>query len=256
MEQFPLNSMKEYTLPYVNSISTGLSSQWTYSPSFYGVKLLASASVSLTGTRKKDYDAAEKESGQKHTPGVTVWHHVYDFDRSTGKATMQLVAWNHHQETIPHAGGFKQYNAGYSQSNRQLLSDEDIPIIQLNAPAYSSKALDEFSCRTGLSLPQEIRRFYNQDIQLNQEALRRAALNDFHLDAILPLQDQEGASVEGMHQLLKNHPAPSLLQDHTVTGLDACGNLFCADKTGAVLFYDHETGELQTVGLSLNDLIK
>ena len=256
MERFPLDSMQEYTLPYVNSIPTGLSSQWKYSPSFYGEKLLASASVSLTGSRQRDYTAAENESGKKRTPRVTVWHHVYDFNPDTGKATMQLVAWNHHQETIPHAGGFKQYTEGYSQSNRQLLSDEDIPIIQLNAPAYSLKTLNDFSRRTGLSLPPEIRRFYNQDIQLNQEALRRAALNDFHLDAVLPLSDQEGASVEGMHQLLKNHPTPSLLQDHTVTGLDACGNLFCADKTGAVLFYDHETGELQTVGLSLNDLMK
>lgn len=256
MEQFPLESMREYTQPCVASIPTGLSSQWTYSPSFYGQKLIASASVALTGSRTNDYDAAEKSSGRKHESRVTVWHHVYDYDPSTKRATMQLVKWEHHQETIPHAGGYRQYTQGFSKSNRQLLTDEEIPVLALNAPAYSAEALEDFSRRTGMSLPPEIRRFYNGDIQLNQEALRRAALSDFHLDAVLPLWDQKGASVQGMHHLLKNHPDPTRLADHTVIGLDACGNLFCADKSGAVLFYDHEEDDLQGLDLSLNDLMK
>ena len=53
----------------------------------------------------KDYVIAEAQTGKKHTPGVTVWHHVWE--KQDGKYRMQLVSFEEHKKTCPHAGGCK-----------------------------------------------------------------------------------------------------------------------------------------------------
>ncbi|MEB2280736.1 HNH endonuclease [Lysinibacillus xylanilyticus] len=37
------------------------------------------------------------------------WHHVADFDPSTGKSTMQLVKTEAHNASLPHQGSVKQF---------------------------------------------------------------------------------------------------------------------------------------------------
>lgn len=244
MEQFPLGSSRPYNLPNVASTPTNLPNQWAYSPSFSGAKLLAQASIQLTGSRRADYLAAERSTGTRHRARVTVWHHVYDFVPNiplrSGTCTMQLVAWNDHQQTIPHAGGCKAFSAQYNRPYRLPAPDKEAPAVEIELPAYSAKELEEFSLRTGLTLSPELRRFYSGEFRLSQAALRYAAQKDIHLDAVLPLWDEEGASVEGMQQFLKGHSALQPLKELTCIGVDACGNVFCTDEKGGVLFYDHE----------------
>lgn len=256
MEQFPVGSSMPYKQTDVNSIATQLSGQWAYSPSFVKSKLIAQTSIKLTGSRRADYLAAEKNTGKKHKARTTVWHHVYDFNQTSGFCTMQLVAWNDHVETVPHAGGCKAFAAFRGRPYRQLPPDKEAPAAALNIPSYSAKELDDFSVRTGLTLPSGIRRFYNGEFRLNQTALNYAAQKDFYLDAVLPLWDQEGASVEGIHQLVKNHPAFSQLKGITTIGVDACGNLFGTNEYGALLFYDHEEDDCIYADLALKDLME
>lgn len=244
-----------YTQTNVLSIYTWRQGQWAYSPSFTGRKLITSAQVALTGYRKRDYLAAENRTHQQHTPRVTVWHHVYNFDANTNECTMQLVHWDHHVQTIPHTGGCKAYSEHYGHRYRQTPPDRSSLVLGC-MPAYSAAELEEFSRQTGLRLTPELRRFYSGAYRLNQAALEFAAQQDFPLDAILPLQDQEGASVEGMHQLLKNLPCFQHPDNLTVIAMDACGDYFCATDNGSVQFYDHEQDQYFETDLDLRELME
>lgn len=92
-----------YTDPDIKSVFTGLNGRFKYSPIF--TNCLADTMVELTGHRSKDYVIAEAQTGKKHTPGVTVWHHVWE--KQDGKYRMQLVSFEEHKKTCPHAGGCK-----------------------------------------------------------------------------------------------------------------------------------------------------
>ncbi|MBG6130615.1 RHS repeat-associated protein/uncharacterized repeat protein (TIGR01451 family) [Aquimarina sp. EL_43] len=65
--------------------------------------------IELTGSRKADYKVANEAAGLEAKPDGYTWHHLDDFDPSTGKATMQLVKTKIHQKSVPHSGGVKQY---------------------------------------------------------------------------------------------------------------------------------------------------
>ena len=93
----------EEKIPGIISVLTGLDKQFRYSPIFENC--LADTMVELTGYRRKDYVIAEKQTGVKHIPCKTVWHHVWE--EKDGKYRMQLVDFKEHQRTIPHAGGCK-----------------------------------------------------------------------------------------------------------------------------------------------------
>lgn len=257
MEQVPVGAARPYQQRDVNSINTNLPNQWAYSPSFVNTKLIVQTSIKLTGSRRADYLAAEKNTGKKHKARTTVWHHVYDFDPISGGCTMQLVHWQDHADTVPHAGGCKAFAVSRGRPYRQLPPDKEAPAAACDIPSYSAKELDEFSLQTGLTLSSEVRRFYSGELRLNQAALNYAAQqHDFHLDAVLPLRDQEGISVEAICQILKKRPVSSQLKAVTVIGVDACGNLFYSDGSGAVGFYDHEEDEIIPTDLELMQLIE
>ena len=65
--------------------------------------------IEMQGTRTRDFTQANKEAGFKKTPTGYTWHHVRDFDRNTGKTTMQLVKRSAHEATYPHAGSAEQF---------------------------------------------------------------------------------------------------------------------------------------------------
>jgi hypothetical protein len=83
-----------YTDPDIKSVFTGLNGRFKYSPIF--TNCLADTMVELTGHRSKDYVIAEAQTGKKHTPGVTVWHHVWE--KQDGKYRMQLVSFEEHKK--------------------------------------------------------------------------------------------------------------------------------------------------------------
>jgi len=94
---------KPYNDPEIEDVFTGLGKQFNYSPIFK--KPIVDTMVELTGYRRKDYIIAENQTGIKHTPRVTVWHHAWE--EKGGLYKMQLVDFEKHKKTCPHAGGCK-----------------------------------------------------------------------------------------------------------------------------------------------------
>ena len=123
---------KPYNDPNIINVPTGLGRGFKYSPIFK--KCIADTMVELTGYRRKDYVIAEAQTGKEHTPRVTVWHHAWE--EKNGKYRMQLVDFEEHKKTCPHAGGCKlwlqntkkrskylSHNAIYSSQNSGDYSD-------------------------------------------------------------------------------------------------------------------------------------
>lgn len=123
---------KPYNDPNIKNVDTGLGKGFKYSPIF--IKCFAETMIELTGYRSKDYVIAEKKTQTKHIPKVTVWHHAWD--EKDGKYLMQLVDFEEHKKTCPHAGGCKlwlqntkkklrysSYNAIHSSKNSGDYSD-------------------------------------------------------------------------------------------------------------------------------------
>lgn len=67
--------------------------------------------IKATGSRSKDFDAANKAAGLKETPDGYVWHHRDDYDVKTNTFTLELVKEDTHNSTKPHSGGCAQYDA-------------------------------------------------------------------------------------------------------------------------------------------------
>ncbi|ELY6347080.1 RHS domain-containing protein, partial [Cronobacter muytjensii] len=66
--------------------------------------------ITMQGSRDRDFTEAYKQAGitKAEAHGYT-WHHVDDFDPSTGKTTMQLVKTSAHEATFPHKGSVSQF---------------------------------------------------------------------------------------------------------------------------------------------------
>ena len=67
--------------------------------------------IEATGSRSRDFDAANAKFGLEETPDGYVWHHVDDYDVASNKITMQLVRDDAHNASKPHSGGCAQYDA-------------------------------------------------------------------------------------------------------------------------------------------------
>lgn len=118
------NHLKPYPPDRFDSIPTGLGGKFTYSPVFKFSK--ANVLVELTGSRKKDYQIAERVSGKKHIPKVTVWHHTWKMVGSS--CLMQLVMYDEHQQTCPHAGGCKAWEQQNPFRHYHALRDLSMPL--------------------------------------------------------------------------------------------------------------------------------
>lgn len=111
---------KPYNNPNIINVSTGLSGKFAYSPIFK--KCIADTMVILTGYRKKDYMIAEEQTGKKHVPKLTVWHHAWE--EKNGEYRMQLVDFNEHKKTCPHAGGCKLWLLNNKKSSKYFAYKE------------------------------------------------------------------------------------------------------------------------------------
>ncbi|WP_412531073.1 RHS repeat-associated core domain-containing protein [Flavobacterium columnare] len=68
--------------------------------------------IVMTGDRDADFTRAYKEAGiskQAMKGQGYTWHHVHDFDPTTGKTTMELVKTSAHEATLPHKGSASQF---------------------------------------------------------------------------------------------------------------------------------------------------
>ena len=65
--------------------------------------------ITLTGSRSADFAAANEAGGFSEQPDNYTWHHVDDFDQSSGQSSMELVQSDAHQATFPHKGSAGQY---------------------------------------------------------------------------------------------------------------------------------------------------
>ena len=65
--------------------------------------------TTMQGTRTRDFTQANKAANLPKTPSGYTWHHVADFNSSTGETSMQLVKRSAHEATYPHAGSASQF---------------------------------------------------------------------------------------------------------------------------------------------------
>lgn len=107
---------KPYNDPNIKNVDTGLGKGFRYSPIF--IKCFAETMIELTGYRSKDYVIAEKKTQTRHIPKVTVWHHAWD--EKDGKYLMQLVDFEEHKKTCPHAGGCKLWLLNTKKKSKYL----------------------------------------------------------------------------------------------------------------------------------------
>ncbi|WP_165786317.1 RHS repeat-associated core domain-containing protein [Methylomonas sp. Kb3] len=70
--------------------------------------------ITMQGSRSRDFVQAYKAAGISpvDAEGYT-WHHVDDFNPSTGKTTMQLVKTEAHEASFPHRGSVSQFEKQY-----------------------------------------------------------------------------------------------------------------------------------------------
>lgn len=130
---------KPYTDPNIDNVITGLNGNFRYSPIFRNA--MADTFIELTGYRKKDYKIAEAQTGKRHTPKVSVWHHVWQ--EKDGLYRIQLVDFWEHKKTYPHAGGCKLW---LMNTNKR-------------------KAYAKYGSRTGIGDYSDIPEFYEIDSQ-------------------------------------------------------------------------------------------
>ncbi len=135
---------KMYDDPKIKTVPTGQSGNFRYSPVF--LDCIVETMVKLTGYRKKDYVIAERQTGVEHIPKETVWHHAWE--EKNGEYRMQLVNFEEHKKTCPHAGGCKLWliktkkkrrYASYTQSANQERYGEYFD-ISLFSPIEKSQA--------------------------------------------------------------------------------------------------------------------
>ena len=206
----------------IETIDTGLGKQWRYSPLFK--KPFAETYIGLTGSRIKDYRLAEANTGQKHIPGTTVWHHVWAKDNQ-GNYRMQLVTTVAHQKTCPHAGGCKlwsiEHNKIYKAYGTIYVSET------LHGKVIAGKVIHKTGLvRTGVNL---------------------LPYNDYVIDFIF--DDKSRPNIQMMfnkHYLRRRKSRPS-----KIWGLDPYGNLFLSSADGQLFFWNHETKDI--FALSVNE---
>jgi hypothetical protein len=64
--------------------------------------------IRLTGSRRRDFKAANATAGFAKTPDGYTWHHVDDFNPATGMGSLELVEKRAHKATSPHSGSVAQ----------------------------------------------------------------------------------------------------------------------------------------------------
>lgn len=158
---------KKYDENIAGSIYTqDPSARFHYSPDFEQAKvppadmLKYSVNIEMTGSRKKDFEAANKAAKILKTPAGYTWHHVFSEQglklNATGTAyvcRMQLVRSAIHKPTCAHKGSVAQWVTLNKGTPYKGVMDEDMP-DQLVLPDTSPRP----HC-TGDNAPDEIKAY-------------------------------------------------------------------------------------------------
>ena len=67
--------------------------------------------IVATGSREKDFKRATAAAGLSSQPSGSTWHHLDDYNVTTGTMTLELVQTSAHKAAVPHSGGCAQYKA-------------------------------------------------------------------------------------------------------------------------------------------------
>ncbi len=104
---------------------------FTGSPDLFPVKgnQLNIVEITMQGSRGRDFTEAFKKAGitKAESTGYT-WHHLNDFDPTTGNTTMQLVKTSAHEGTFPHAGSVSQFEKHFNLPSGTYGSSDAIAI--------------------------------------------------------------------------------------------------------------------------------
>ncbi|MBC9876347.1 HNH endonuclease [Bradyrhizobium sp. INPA01-394B] len=65
--------------------------------------------IKPTGSRRDDFNLANEDGKFPGIPKGYMWHHVDDFDPTSGEATLELIPREAHRAALPHAGSVAQY---------------------------------------------------------------------------------------------------------------------------------------------------
>ncbi|WP_442000301.1 HNH endonuclease [Pseudomonas abietaniphila] len=88
----------------------------------------------MQGSRARDFTEAYKQAGLKEADvkaqGKYTWHHLDDFDPTTGKSTMQLVTRSAHEASLPHTGSVAQLEKHFGLPSGSYGSKDAIGISQ------------------------------------------------------------------------------------------------------------------------------
>ena len=218
------------THPYrdtkIRSIDTGLKKQWKYSPLFS--QPIVDTYVTLTGSRKKDYTLAEAKSNVRHTPKMNVWHHVWEKNQN-GEFRMQLVDFDLHKKSCPHAGGCKLWSI---ENGKTYKSQGNVYVgNHLRGQVYRGKKVWKVG-----------------DIRVGQED---GPYGDFVIDYIFAEElDNSGQKIHRFRSAFQSK------KRFRLWGLDPYGNVFYSDMKRNLYFYDHETGKLINIGVNESEIIK
>ena len=203
------------------SIDTGRSRQWKYSPLF--LQPISETYVALTGSRRKDYRLAEANTNTIHCPGSTVWHHVWE-KNSNGEYRMQLVDSALHTATCPHVGGCKLWSI---ENNKKYKSHGGVYVSDhLQGRQYCEKSV-----------------YRSGEIRLGQS-------NDPYGDYIIDYIFEAKKNANEQHVCRVGNRIGRKKQ-YYLWGLDPYGNTFFSDKSGNLIFFDHELGRF--IDIELNE---
>ena len=91
-------------------------------------------SIEMQGSRGRDFTEAYKQAGLKEADvkalGKYTWHHLDDFDPTTGRSTMQLVTRSAHEASLPHTGSVAQFEKHFGLPSGSYGSKDAIGISQ------------------------------------------------------------------------------------------------------------------------------
>ena len=69
--------------------------------------------IKATGSRTRDFNAANQKVHLPDTPDGYVWHHVDNYNVRYNSFTIELITEEAHKASIPHSGACAQYDAVY-----------------------------------------------------------------------------------------------------------------------------------------------
>lgn len=234
----------------IQSIDTGADRQWKYSPDFAQCagEYHGAWEISLTGRRIDDYVLAEDDGGEEHTPRVTVWHHLFNYNPADGQCTMQLVNFRYHQEACPHLGGCWQYRQHHGGRYRAIRENAKAGDLWFEG-SYSDGDLLAFEKEFSLALSPLLKAVYSGKRGLPAVWREKDGRKEsVEWEVIVPLWAKDGNPDAATAELMID-PENRLLPTMTTKkgcwlpfGLDGCGNWLAQDlASGAIHFFDHES---------------